>query len=121
MTACWKTFDRAIESAVGKELQKGPRGGGRELEKIVGHVVDAEEGYLKVLGIKPERVSDETIEEKKIRIREEAVKGLEIAAGGQLSRLGPRGGKRWPPRFYVRRVAWHAVDHAWEIEDRIIN
>jgi hypothetical protein len=22
------------------------------------------------------------------------------------------------PRFAVRRVAWHALDHAWEIEDR---
>jgi len=32
---------------------------------------------------------------------------------------GPRGGKRWLPRYFVRRVAWHVLDHAWEIEDRI--
>jgi hypothetical protein len=28
--------------------------------------------------------------------------------------------KRWSPRYYVRRAAWHALDHAWELEDRII-
>jgi hypothetical protein len=26
----------------------------------------------------------------------------------------------WPPRYFVRRVAWHVLDHAWEIEDRIL-
>jgi hypothetical protein len=26
---------------------------------------------------------------------------------------------RWPPRYVVRRAAWHVLDHAWEIEDRI--
>jgi hypothetical protein len=26
--------------------------------------------------------------------------------------------KGWPPRYAARRIAWHALDHAWEIEDR---
>jgi hypothetical protein len=26
--------------------------------------------------------------------------------------------KTWSPRYYVRRAAWYALDHAWEIEDR---
>jgi hypothetical protein len=35
----------------------------------------------------------------------------------------PNGGtppvpKGWPPRYAARRIAWHALDHAWEIEDR---
>jgi len=25
----------------------------------------------------------------------------------------------WSPRFAIRRSAWHALDHAWEIEDRV--
>jgi len=25
----------------------------------------------------------------------------------------------WPARYYVRRAAWHVLDHAWEIEDRL--
>jgi hypothetical protein len=24
----------------------------------------------------------------------------------------------WSIRYFVRRSAWHALDHAWEIEDR---
>ena len=30
----------------------------------------------------------------------------------------PIAGKRWPLRYAARRIAWHALDHAWEIEDR---
>jgi hypothetical protein len=31
---------------------------------------------------------------------------------------GPLGGRRWPARYAAHRIAWHALDHAWEIEDR---
>ena len=41
------------------------------------------------------------------------------AAEGKSLRKGPRGGKRWTPRYFVRRLVWHALDHAWEIQDRI--
>ena len=27
-------------------------------------------------------------------------------------------GKKWTARYAAHRVAWHALDHAWEIEDR---
>jgi hypothetical protein len=23
-----------------------------------------------------------------------------------------------PPRYAIRRIAWHVLDHAWEIEDK---
>ena len=29
------------------------------------------------------------------------------------------GGARWTPRYFVRRAAWHVLDHAWELEDRL--
>ena len=29
-----------------------------------------------------------------------------------------RQGFNWTPLFAARRSAWHALDHAWEIEDR---
>jgi len=37
---------------------------------------------------------------------------------GRGARRAGRGGLRWRPRYFVRRVAWHLLDHAWEIEDR---
>lgn len=120
LRACWLAFDTAVEKAEGEELRKGPRGGGRDLEQIVDHVVGAEEGYLRSLGWKPPSLDVETLDTRKEQVRSEVIQGLQVAADGQLPRQGPRGGKRWSPRFFVRRLAWHAVDHAWEIEDRII-
>jgi len=121
LNSCWKALDQAILSAQGKELRKGPRGGGRDLDTIIKHVLESEEGYLRVLGLKPERMDYETIMEKMNHLRHGAFKGLELAINGQIPREGPKGGKRWPPRFYIRRLAWHTLDHAWEIEDRIIS
>jgi hypothetical protein len=120
LKACWQAFDEAVEKAAGKELQKGPRGGGRDLAKIVDHVVGAEEAYLKSLGWQLHPAGTETTDERKELVRSEVIQGLGAAAAGQLERVGPRGGMRWPPRFFARRLAWHAVDHAWEIEERIL-
>ena len=30
----------------------------------------------------------------------------------------PRRETGWPVRYWVRRAAWHVLDHAWEIEDK---
>jgi len=30
----------------------------------------------------------------------------------------PAGEKKWLPRYGARRIAWHALDHAWEMQDR---
>jgi len=31
----------------------------------------------------------------------------------------PNREEKWPVAYAVRRTAWHALDHAWEMEDRI--
>ncbi len=38
---------------------------------------------------------------------------MDSAERGELPVQGPRGGVIWPPRYFVRRVAWHVLDHAW--------
>jgi hypothetical protein len=47
------------------------------------------------------------------------LQALSSASSGDTPKQGPRGGVRWTPRRFVKRVAWHVLDHAWEIEDRI--
>jgi hypothetical protein len=116
LRAGWKAFDAAADSARGKTLQPaGPRGGGREIDKIVSHVLEAEGGYLRMLGIKLEddRGGDAA------RVRAAVIEGVAAAAHGETETTGPRGGKRWSPRYFTRRLVWHALDHAWEIEDRL--
>jgi hypothetical protein len=111
--ACWRAFDTAVKDARGKTLAKGPRGGGRSLDAIVAHVVGAELGYLSALGWKAS--ADAGAIDK---VRDAVIAGMAASARGQIPAVGPRGGKRWKPRYFARRLAWHALDHAWEIEDR---
>lgn len=115
LTACWKSFDAAVEGAHGRRLRAGPRGGGRSLAKIVDHVVEADGAYLRALGWKLEKGPRADLIE---RTRAAMVDGLAASARGEIAPRGPRGGARWPARFFVRRSAWHVLDHAWEIEDR---
>jgi hypothetical protein len=110
LEAGWRAFDRAAEGAVGVTLTKGPRGGGRDLPKIVEHVMGAEEGYLGALGSRrPAKTG---------ALRKTVLKALAARAQNKPVADPNRVKKLWSPRFYVRRAAWHALDHAWEIEDR---
>jgi len=117
MKACWLAFDTAVQNATGKTLTKGPRGGGRELDGIVEHVLGAQNGYLSRLAWeKPKQIDPAS--EWAAQIRQAVLEALAAAARGEIPEQGPRGGKIWPARYFVRRSAWHILDHAWEIEDR---
>lgn len=117
LKACWRAFDAAVERANGKTLRVGPRGGGRTLDGVVQHVLGAEIGYLSGLGGKVSL--SETPQPPLERTRHAILKALVASAHGEIAAHGPRGGKRWPPRYFVRREAWHVLDHLWEIEDRL--
>ncbi len=121
LEALWAEFDRCIRSARGKQLRKGPRGGGRELQEIIEHVARAELGYLRHIGCYITTIDPEEAAGAMDRIRREVINGIEAAALGNLPARGPRGGKLWPLRYFIRRLAWHVIDHAWEIEDRIMD
>jgi hypothetical protein len=119
LQACWAAFDVAAERAASVELTKGPRGGGRDLAKIVEHVLGADAGYLTRLGGKHPRVKGETPDDEMARLRQEILDALDAAPRSGTAPPGPRGGKRWTARFFIRRSAWHILDHGWEIEDRV--
>ena len=119
LQACWQAFDGAVQSAAGKELRKGPRGGGRDLETIVEHVLGADVSYLGRLAWKQKRDEAASRGAELDRTRQAMLAALAAAARGEIPTHGPRGGVIWPPRTFVRRVAWHLLDHLWEIEDRV--
>jgi hypothetical protein len=120
LEACWQAFDTIVEAAAGRELRKGPRGGGRALGDIVRHVQEAEAAYLSSLGGKWKPGIEEDASQAWAQLRQAILGTLASAARGEIPARGPRGGLRWTSRYFVRRLAWHALDHAWEIEDRII-
>jgi hypothetical protein len=109
--AAWATFDRVVAGAPA-ELRKGPRGGGRDREKMVGHVIESDWYYAREIGIRVKQPSPGD------RPAVEAMRSAVLEVLRQPSDGSPLAGRRWPPRYAARRIAWHSLDHAWEMEDR---
>jgi hypothetical protein len=97
----WDYFDQVVAGAP-ESLRKGPRGGGRDRDKIVDHVREGERGYAPKYGI---RVPPRT---PMAEHRDIIVAGLKTDPADT----------KWPWPYVVRRMAWHVLDHAWEIEDK---
>lgn len=112
LRASWALLDD-IAAHAPAALRKGPRGGGRDRDKVVEHVIAAEAGYARQIGIRKEpKTSDLSPDAVRSR-RDRVIAVLSAASGGS-----PLVEKGWPMRYAVRRFAWHALDHAWEIEDK---
>lgn len=102
LEAAWRYFDQVAAGAPAT-LRKGPRGGGRDTAQIINHVREAERTFGRRAGAKvPPRTPWPEQREA-------------IAA---VLRAKPIPGARWPARYAIRRLAWHVLDHAWEIEDK---
>jgi hypothetical protein len=97
MDACWKYLDN-VRAKAPEELRKGPRGGGRDREKMYLHVLNAERAYASAIGLKLKQPDRKAMRE---------------------SFSNPNRKEKWPVAYAVRRTAWHALDHAWEMEDRL--
>ena len=93
--AAWKLFDRIVAGAP-PELRKGPRGGGRDRDKIVEHVVGADGGYGRVLGLKGTEV-DPRDRAAVAELRERMLEAIRAPSDGS-----PIAGKKWPPRYATR-------------------
>lgn len=121
LKACWRAFDQAVEAAGDKALRTGPRGGGRQLEGIFHHLVDSDTGYVNQVGWKFRRDTTDDLTHQLELTRQAVLQALSASARGEIPARGPRGGLRWSARYFVRRLAWHVVDHTWEIEERMIS
>lgn len=112
VTAAWEYFDE-VAAATPETLRKGPRGGGRDRDKMISHVLEAENAYARSIGIKvpaPALGDLDAIEAQRLAI---------AAVLGEPSDGGPVvPGKKWTARYAARRIAWHVLDHAWEMTDR---
>ena len=111
MRATWAFFDDASER-VTAPLTKGPRGGGRESDQIVRHVYASERHnfWRKVALREPDGVRLTPQELADLRER--------FVASIREYHAADRPARKWPLRFLIRRTAQHAMDHAWELEDR---
>lgn len=109
--AAWETFDR-VAAVAPEVLRKGPRGGGRNTSTVIAHVMDADRAYAAEMGIKVTEFAPDD------RAAIDAMRAAMLEALRTARDGAPLAGRRWPARYAAHRIAWHALDHAWEIEDR---
>lgn len=108
LQASWDLLDDVVAKAP-PTLKKGPRGGGRDRDQVMQHVLGAENAYARTIGLKlkePSAGNRKAVDEVRAAILEK------IGAGGGKPEKG------WPVPYFVRREAWHVLDHAWEIQDK---
>jgi hypothetical protein len=113
LRAAWAIFD-GVAARVSPEMRKGVRGGGRERDEIIGHVIRVESmDFAKGVGIVvPD--GNALIPDGIPGYREAYVAAMRAYNSGEVAK---RMRSRTLP-FLIRHSAFHTLDHAWEMEDK---
>jgi hypothetical protein len=113
LRACWTFFD-AIAARVSPEMRKGPRGGGRDRDRIISHTIRTEsEDFAKQVGLRIPEGGAMTPEGLR-QYRVDYVAAIRAYNAGEVAR--PM--RSWTLPFLIRHSAYHVLDHAWEMEDK---
>jgi hypothetical protein len=113
LRACWAFFD-GVAARVSPEMRKGPRGGGRDRDRIIRHTIRTEsEDFAKQVGLRiPEGAA---LTPDGLRQHREAyVAAMRAYNAGEVQRRM----RSWTLPFLIRHSAYHTLDHAWEMEDK---
>ena len=113
LRACWAFFDD-VAARVSPEMRKGPRGGGRDRDKIIRHTIRTEsEDFAKQVGL---RIPDEGALAPGAlgQYRDDYVAAMRAYNAGEVERKMRSGSLQ----FLIRHSAFHTLDHAWEMEDK---
>ena len=111
MQACWSFFDD-VRARVSAEMQKGPRGGGRDRDRIVRHTLGVEQDWARKVGVHTPQDAVVTDAEGLTAYRDAYCTAIRtFHAEGKMART-------WPLRYLIRHTAYHTMDHAWEMEDK---
>ena len=113
LRACWAFFD-SVAARVSPEMRKGPRGGGRDRDRIIRHAIRTEsEDFAKQVGLRIPDGAALTPEGLR-RHRESYVAAMRAYNAGEVAKRM----RSWTLPFLIRHSAFHTLDHAWEMEDK---
>lgn len=111
MQACWTFFD-GVRGRVSAEMERGPRGGGRDRDRIVRHVVGVEQDWARKIGVRTPEDAVVTDNDGLKAYRDAYCTAIRtFHSEGKMART-------WPLRYLIRHSAYHSMDHAWEMEDK---
>jgi hypothetical protein len=113
LRACWAFFD-AVAARVSPEMRTGPRGGGRDRDRIVAHTIRTEsEDFARQVGLRIAEGAALSPDGLR-RHRQAYVSAMRAYRAGEAVR--PM--RSWTLPFLIRHSAFHTLDHAWEMEDK---
>lgn len=113
LQASWAYFD-TVAARVSADLRKGPRGGGRDREKIISHTFGTERTDIAAgIGIETPPGVMLTVDGLADH-RERYLAAIRGINNGDI----PRVKKTWNLPYLIRHTAFHMLDHAWEMEDK---
>ena len=113
LRACWAFFD-GVAARVSPVMRKGPRGGGRDRDRIISHTIRVEsEDFAKQVGLQtPENAA---LTPDGLRHHRDAyVAAMRAYNAGEVEKRM----RSWTLPFLIRHSAFHTLDHAWEMEDK---
>jgi hypothetical protein len=111
LRAAWDEFDDTA-ARVSAELRPGARGGGRSRDQIVRHVLANEGGEFSKRVMAKSELEDLLTPGGLAHHRDRYVEAMRAwyAEGKPLG--------KWTIPYLLRHTAYHALDHAWEMQDR---
>ena len=113
LRACWAFFD-GVAARVSPEMRKGPRGGGRDRDRIISHTIRTEsENFARSVGSQVPEGAALTPEGLRHH-RDAYVAAMRAYNAGEVKRRM----RTWTLPFLIRHSAFHTLDHAWEMEDK---
>src|SRR5438270_4874071 len=108
LRASWAFFD-GVAIRVSAEMRKGPRGGGRDRDRIVRHTIHTEiELFAKRVGVRTPQDGAVT-PEGLVAHRKAYVAGLRAYNRGKGRPM-----RSWTLPFLIRHSAFHVMDPGWE-------
>jgi hypothetical protein len=113
LRGCWAFFD-GVAARVSPEMRRGPRGGGRDRDRIVRHTIRTEsEDFAKKVGL---RIPEYGAMQPGALgpYREAYVAAMRAYRRGEV----PSRMRSWTLPYLVRHSGFHTLDHAWEMEDK---
>jgi hypothetical protein len=113
LQAAWASFDAAA-ARVSPEMRPGPRGGGRDRDHIIRHVLRVERlDFAKQVGLTYEDDPSLTLADLRNH-RADYLDAIRAYNAGKVARKM----RSWTLPFLIRHSAFHTLDHAWEMEDK---
>lgn len=117
LKACWMTFDDSLPAFPVEQRGAEPERG-RSPNAMRWHLIETDQMHASAFGPAVRPGDPAQMAQLESEVRQQMLAGLQAVPRHEVFATRRRYGFDWTPRFAVRRSAWHALDHAWQLQDQ---